>query len=181
MSSAEIRILDGRLRASTMKNFTYAILLIIPFLSVPKIYVVSPARASTGVATVPSERESPIQTQSPLETQNIASNGAYPEGYHFTQAQIDTWLEGTKNPALLRKLIQCESQDQNVSRIDSNGLLSRGILQFNGTSTWADFAPRASVSSTPLNPQAAIAVADYMITEGFADRWGCYTLHHWTT
>jgi hypothetical protein len=82
-------------------------------------------------------------------------------------------LMGTKNTYDLRKLIQCESQNTNIARMDSNHLMSYGILQFNGSSTWNTFAPLANVSSSPMNPRAAIEVADWMISHGELDRWTC--------
>ena len=81
---------------------------------------------------------------------------------------------GTVHPYILRTLIKCESQNTNVARIDSNGLMSYGILQFNGTSTWDTFAARVKLSSdTPMNPVSAIKVADYMISIGQLHRWSC--------
>ena len=82
----------------------------------------------------------------------------------------------TVHPYILRTLIKCESQNTNVARLDSNGLMSYGILQFNGTSTWNDFSTLANVSSSPMNPVAAIAVADYMISIGQLHRWSCAKL-----
>jgi hypothetical protein len=101
------------------------------------------------------------------------SYGGYYEGEQFTHSEIDAFLVGTTNTTLLRKLIKCESQNQNVARMDDNGLMSFGILQFNGTATWDTFAPLAGVSSSPMNPVSAIKVADWMISNGQLARWGC--------
>jgi hypothetical protein len=59
--------------------------------------------------------------------------------------------------------------------MDSNGLVSFGVLQFNGTQTWAQFAPLAGVSasSSPMSPILAIKVADFMISNGQLKRWTC--------
>ena len=83
--------------------------------------------------------------------------------------------DGTIHPYILRTLIKCESQNTNVARIDSNGLMSFGLLQFNGTATWDTFAPLAGVSksATPMSPIDAIKVADYMISIGELHRWTC--------
>jgi hypothetical protein len=92
----------------------------------------------------------------------------------YSQAEIDEMTARTVNPYILRKLIKCESENTNIARMDSNHQISFGILQFNGTSTWADFAPRAGViHSTPMNPMSAIKVADWMISNGFLGRWTC--------
>ena len=76
----------------------------------------------------------------------------------FTDAEIANMVKNTKNPIILRKLIGCESEDQNVARTDSNGIVSWGLFQFNGTATWDAFAPKAGVASSvsPMNPMQAI-------------------------
>ena len=51
--------------------------------------------------------------------------------------------------------------------------MSYGILQFNGTATWQQFSPRANVTGSPMTPDRAIAVADWMISNGFLGRWTC--------
>jgi hypothetical protein len=85
-----------------------------------------------------------------------------------------------KNAAIIEKLIQCESQGVNVSRPDSNNLISDGILQFNrgasdvlGTGTWADMSTRFHIYGSPINPPDAIRMADAMISNGFLGRWTC--------
>ena len=100
------------------------------------------------------------------------------EWHTYTQAEIDEMTENTFHPYILRTLIKCESQNQNIARMDSNGLMSYGILQFNGSSTWNEFSRQANVSSTPMNPSAAIKVADYMISIGELHRWSCAKLTH---
>lgn len=78
-----------------------------------------------------------------------------------------------RNPSTIEQLIQCESQGQNISRIDSNGQLSQGILQFNGTSTWNEMEHRFDFYGDPRNPTAAIHMADMMISSGLLGRWTC--------
>lgn len=71
-------------------------------------------------------------------------------------------------------LIQCESEGINIVRPDSNGLLSNGILQYNGTSTWADFSARFHFKGSPLMPSDAIHMADMAIDAGLGYRWTCW-------
>lgn len=78
-----------------------------------------------------------------------------------------------RNLSTVEQLIQCESQGQNISRIDSNGQVSRGILQFNGTSTWNEMEHRFDFYGDPRNPTAAIHMADMMISSGLVGRWAC--------
>ena len=96
-------------------------------------------------------------------------------GEHFSQFEIDQML-GTyanDNFAVLRSIIKCESNNTNIARMDSNHLMSYGILQFNGTATWNTFAPLAGVTSSAMNPIAAVKVADWMINHGQIGRWTC--------
>lgn len=85
-----------------------------------------------------------------------------------------------QNVSVIEKLIGCESQGVNVSRPDSNGRISDGILQFNrgpadtlGSGTWADMEHRFNFLGSPINPPDAIHLADLMISAGFIHRWSC--------
>jgi hypothetical protein len=96
---------------------------------------------------------------------------------------VETVLQGKKwhyvvpfevhNKATIEKLIQCESSGVNIARPDSNGLMSWGILQFNGTSTWAEAERQFGFYGYPMNPPDAIRMADLMISAGELGRWTC--------
>jgi hypothetical protein len=77
------------------------------------------------------------------------------------------------NAATIARLIQCESQGLNVGRPDSNGQISWGVLQFNGTSTWQEMEHRFHFHGDPRNPPEAIHMADMMISNGLLGRWSC--------
>ena len=77
------------------------------------------------------------------------------------------------NAAVIAKLIECESQGLNVGRPDSNGQMSWGVLQFNGTSTWEEMERRFHFYGDPRNPPEAIHMADMMISSGLLGRWSC--------
>jgi hypothetical protein len=77
------------------------------------------------------------------------------------------------NPSIIQKLIECESQGLNIARPDSNGQMSWGILQFNGTSTWQEMERRFHFYGDPTNPPEAIHMADMMISNGLIGRWTC--------
>ena len=140
-------------RRQLLKTALPCITLLLALIS-PRSYAVQPVLAQTVNRSVQVNFE-PIPT-------------------HYSQAEIDQMTAGTVHPYILRTLIKCESQNTNVARIDSNGLMSYGILQFNGTSTWDTFAARVKLSSdTPMNPVSAIKVADYMISIGQLHRWSC--------
>jgi hypothetical protein len=85
-----------------------------------------------------------------------------------------------QNTATLETLVSCESQGVNVSRPDSNHLVSDGILQFNrgpsdllGSGTWADMEKRFHFYGSPIYPADAIHMADLMISNGYLARWSC--------
>jgi hypothetical protein len=88
-----------------------------------------------------------------------------------------TWaylVPGTvKNLADIEKLIQCESQGVNVSRPDSDGIISDGILQFHRGGTWQEMSRLSGIKGSPINPPDAIRMADFMISHGFLGRWTC--------
>lgn len=148
-----------------MKTYALLFLLLLELAFAPHgVYTISP-RASA--ATMPIA----VSVRLPQPSSTL---GAYADGFHFTQAQIDQFLIGTKNPTILRQLIKCESQNTNVARMDSNHLISYGILQFNGTATWDGFAALANATgSTPMNPVSAIKVADWMVSHNQLARWSC--------
>lgn len=79
-----------------------------------------------------------------------------------------------ENSSTIEKIIQCESQGVNIARPDSNGLLSYGILQFNGTSTWDDFSAKSDIRGSPMVPADAIRLADWAISHGYGYRWTCW-------
>jgi hypothetical protein len=77
------------------------------------------------------------------------------------------------NSSTLERLIECESRGRNISRADSNGQMSWGILQFNGVSTWNEMEQRFNFYGDPRNPPDAIHMADMMISRGLIGRWAC--------
>ncbi len=121
-----------------------------------------------------SPRIYPVQAQTKLVVAKPAIH--YYADEHFTLHEIDKLLAGTENPYDLRELISCESENTNVARMDSNHLISFGILQFNGTATWQEFSALANVKGSPMNPPEAIKVADWMISHGYGYRWTCWKI-----
>ena len=99
----------------------------------------------------------------PISTPTIARG----RGWAYTVAFPVTNLE------TIEKLIQCESQGVNVARLDSNHVISWGLLQFNGTSTWDEAEAKFGFYGSPLIPSDAIHMADLMISGGELGRWTC--------
>jgi len=81
----------------------------------------------------------------------------------------------------IETLIQCESGGQNISKPDTDGITSDGILQFHrgpdGTmshGTWEDFSKWSGLGGSPRNPTDAIRMTDWAIDHDFGYRWTCW-------
>ena len=90
-----------------------------------------------------------------------------------------------KNKEDIEKLIQCESSGVNISRPDSDGLFSDGILQFHRgpkdtmqSSTWQFFSEASGIAGSPLIPSDAIQMADWAISHGLIGHWTCAHILH---
>jgi hypothetical protein len=59
--------------------------------------------------------------------------------------------------------------------------MSWGILQFNGTSTWAAMQQRFDFYGSPMMPADAIRMADLMISNGLIGHWTCARILHLIT
>jgi hypothetical protein len=77
------------------------------------------------------------------------------------------------NPEKIEALVSCESQGVNITRMDSNGLYSNGVAQFNGTSTWAMMERKFDFYGSPDIPGDAIHMMDMAIDGGLIGRWSC--------
>lgn len=85
-----------------------------------------------------------------------------------------------KNAKLIDRLIQCESSGRNISRPDSDGINSDGILQFHrgkhntmDGGTLQDMSRRSGITGSPMIPEDAKRMSDWMIENGFLSRWTC--------
>ena len=120
---------------------------------------------------------------------------ARPDGYTVTRPiPLETFISGprwgyalpfaVKNKAIIEKLIQCESRGMNVSRPDSDGIMSDGILQFHrgptdtlAGGTWEDFSQASGITGSPKNPADAIKkMTDWAISHGLGPHWTCWRL-----
>ena len=88
-----------------------------------------------------------------------------------------------KNKATIEKLIQCESRGMNISRPDSDGIVSDGILQFHrgptdtlASSTWENFSQASGIIGSPKDPADAIRMTDWAISHGLGPHWTCWRL-----
>ena len=146
-------------------------LLYLLFLSLPFVTLIQTVLARPGSIGPSSsgEDESALTRSIPLET--FISGPRW--GYALPFA--------VKNKATIEKLIQCESRGMNVSRPDSDGIMSDGILQFHrgptdtlAGSTWKDFSQASGITGSPKNPADAIRMTDWAISHGLGPHWTCW-------
>jgi hypothetical protein len=70
----------------------------------------------------------------------------------------------------IEHLIPCESGGRIVDRLDTNGKMSYGILQFQD---WPEWEHMSGISGDPDNPDDAIRMAEWGIEHGMIDHWAC--------
>lgn len=73
---------------------------------------------------------------------------------------------------IIQGLIKCESGGRNVQIIDSNGLWSRGILQYQD-GTWNWFSKMSGITGSPLIKEDAIRMTEWAIQNGYLKHWSC--------
>jgi hypothetical protein len=71
----------------------------------------------------------------------------------------------------------------NISRPDSDDINSDGILQFHRGpkntmegGTWEDMSRRSGIHGSPMIPEDAKRMANWMISVGFGPRWTCWRI-----
>lgn len=70
----------------------------------------------------------------------------------------------------IEHLIPCESGGRAVDKVDTNGEMSYGILQFQD---WPEWERLSGISGDPDNPDDAIRMAEWGIEHGMIDHWSC--------
>ena len=133
------------------------------FLSLPFITLIQTVLARPGEYTV--------SRRAPLETYISGPQWSYTVPFPV------------KNKATIEKLIQCESRGMNISRPDSDGIMSDGILQFHrgptdtlARSTWEDFSQASGITGSPSDPADSIRMTDWAISHGLGPHWTCWRL-----
>jgi hypothetical protein len=158
--------MGGGITRIHLKRIIYAFFLFFPFSAL--FPLVSPAAASlipNGVYTV-QPPESPVQTI--LEGKN----------WRF---RVEFAVKNVKD---IEKLISCESHGVNISRPDSDGTISDGILQFHrssknapvGSGTWAWMESLSGIKGIPTDPAAAIKMTDWAISKNLGPHWTCWRI-----
>ena len=99
----------------------------------------------------------------------------------LAKAQAPTISEQASNEATLDsriedivdRLIQCESGGKNITIIDSNGLESRGILQYQDK-TWEWFSKLSGITGKPTNDEDAKKMTRWAVKNGYGENWTCW-------
>jgi hypothetical protein len=73
----------------------------------------------------------------------------------------------------IEHLIPCESMGKPINRIDTNGKMSYGILQFQD---WDEWERVSGITGDPDNRVDAIRMAEWAIENGMINHWTCATI-----
>lgn len=73
----------------------------------------------------------------------------------------------------IEHLIPCESMGKTINRIDTNGKMSYGILQFQD---WDEWEKVSGITGDPDNRADAIRMAEWAIENGMINHWTCATI-----
>lgn len=72
----------------------------------------------------------------------------------------------------IEHLIPCESMGKPINRVDTNGKMSYGILQFQD---WDEWERVSGITGNPDNRTDAIRMAEWAIENGMINHWTCAT------
>jgi hypothetical protein len=146
---------SGRPRGTTER------LLFFLFLALPLVTLIQSVFARTAAYVV--------ADQAPRETILAGPGWSFVVPFRVTNQQD------------IEELIQCESGGQNISKPDSDGITSDGILQFHrgpadtmSRGTWEDFSKASGLGGSPRNPTDAIRMTDWAISHDLGYRWTCW-------
>lgn len=91
---------------------------------------------------------------------------------YWNHAQLTAGVPATRYTAdlAIEHLIPCESGGATINRIDTNGKMSYGILQFQD---WEEWERMSGISGSPDNRADAIRMAEWAIQNGLINRWTC--------
>jgi hypothetical protein len=90
----------------------------------------------------------------------------------WTREEIRQIIKKSKHSNILYPLAECESGFEVVAKIDSNGLYSRGILQYQ-KATWEMWEASSGYKGDPMNPYDAISIAEWAIDNHLLGHWSC--------
>jgi hypothetical protein len=98
--------------------------------------------------------------------------GRYDSRPYWTRRKLQAGAPTDRATAdlAIEHLIPCESMGRSINRIDSNGRMSYGILQFQD---WNEWEAVSGLRGDPDNRVDAIRMAEWAIENGMINHWGC--------
>lgn len=90
--------------------------------------------------------------------------------WHNSKLAIGAPTDKATADLAIEHLIPCESGGRTINRIDTNGKMSYGILQFQ---EWDEWERVSGMQGDPDNRDDAIRMAEWGIEHGMIDHWGC--------
>jgi hypothetical protein len=98
--------------------------------------------------------------------------GRYDSRPYWNHPKLEVGAPTTRATAdlAIEHLIPCESMGRNINRIDSNGKMSYGILQFQD---WGEWEAVSGLTGDPDHREDAIRMAEWAIENGMINHWTC--------
>lgn len=90
--------------------------------------------------------------------------------WRYQKLEIGSPTDRATADLAIEHLIPCESMGRTVNRIDSNGKMSYGILQFQD---WNEWEAASGLTGDPDNRLDAIRMAEWAIQNGMINHWTC--------
>ena len=113
-----------------------------------------------------------LPSTSPIYSQAMLLNSQYDSRPYWHGSRLTVGAATSRETAdlAIEHLIPCESGGKAVDRIDSNGKMSYGILQFQD---WSEWERISGIHGSPDNTDDAIRMAEWGIQHGMIDHWTC--------
>jgi hypothetical protein len=91
---------------------------------------------------------------------------------YWNHAKLAVGVPTTRYTAdlAIEHLIPCESMGQRLDRLDTNGKMSYGILQFQD---WDEWERISGITGSPDNRADSIRMAEWAIQNGMINHWTC--------
>jgi hypothetical protein len=98
--------------------------------------------------------------------------GRYDSRPYWNHPKLEVGAPASRETAdlAIEHLIPCESMGKTVNRIDSNGKMSYGILQFQD---WDEWEAVSGLRGDPDNREDAIRMAEWAVENGMVNHWTC--------
>lgn len=98
--------------------------------------------------------------------------GKYDSRPYWNRRKLEVGISTDRDTAdlAIEHLIPCESMGKTINRVDSNGKMSYGILQFQD---WDEWEAVSGLRGNPDNREDAIRMAEWAVENGMVNHWTC--------